>query len=37
MHVFSMIIKTFRTVIAGVMVMLGNGRGAHFFSSFIAE
>ena len=37
MHVFSMIIKTFRTVIAGVMVMVGNGRGARFFSSFIAE
>jgi hypothetical protein len=27
MHVFSMIIKTFRTVIAGVMVTVGNSSG----------
>jgi hypothetical protein len=37
MHVFSMIIKTFRIVIAGVMVTADNGRGVCFFSGFIAE
>jgi hypothetical protein len=31
MHVFSLIIKTFRIVIAGVMVTIGDGRGVCFF------
>jgi len=37
MHAFSLIIKTFKTVIAGVMVTVGDGRGVRFFSDFIAE
>jgi hypothetical protein len=31
MHVFSLIIKTFRIVIAGVMVTIDDGRGVCFF------
>ena len=37
MHVFSLIIKTCRTVISEVMVTVGDGRGVCFFFGFIAE
>jgi len=37
MHVFSLIIKTFRTIIAGVMVTVNDGRGVCFFLLLYAE